>query len=118
MGIMAEIDNVVSTLVRGWARAEHDAGACPQSWESGARERLCIAMRAYGLAVDEDVERIAQIHWDGQWQSILRNAVLAARASRDPTWPPGHAVWAAHAARVQAAIDALDAFDASCQPRG
>lgn len=115
---MAEIDNIVSTLTRGWARAEHDAGACPQSWESGARERLVIALRAYGLAVDEDVERIAALHWDGEWGSILRDAVIATRASRDPTWPPGHAAWAAHAARVQAALDALAAFDATCQSRG
>lgn len=113
---MAEIDNIVSTLTRGWARAEHDAGACPQSWESGARERLVIALRAYGLTAE--VERIAQIHWDGEWGSILRDAVIATRASRDPTWPPGHAAWAAHAARVQAALDALAAFDASCEPRG
>ena len=115
---MADLDDVVSVLTRGWARAEADAGACPQSWAAGARERLVRALRAYGLAVDVEVERIAALHWDGEWGSILRDAVIATRASRDPTWPPGHAAWAAHAARVQAALDALAAFDTTCQPRG
>lgn len=111
---MAEIDDVISTLVRGWARAEADAGACPQSWASGARERLVTALRAYGLAVDSEVERIAALHWDGEWSSILRDAVLAARNSRNPAWPPGHKVWESHERRVQAALDAVAAFDASC----
>lgn len=115
---MADLDDVVSVLTRGWARAEADAGACPQSWAAGARERLVTALHAYGLAIDSEVERIAALHWDGEWQSILRDAVIATRASRDPTWPPGHAAWAAHAARVQAALDALAAFDTTCQPRG
>lgn len=113
---MAEIDNIISTLVRGWASAEHDAGACPQSWESGARERLVIAMRAYGLAVDAEVERIAALHWNGEWTSILRDAVIAARNDRNPMWPPGHKVWESYERRVQAARDAVAAFDASLGP--
>ena len=115
---MAEMDDVISVLVRGWARAEADAGACPQSWAAGARERLVRGLRAYGLAVDVEVERIAALHWDGEWGSILRDAVIAARAQRNPMWPPGHKVWESHTARVQAALDALAAFDATCQPRG
>lgn len=115
---MAEMDDVVRTLVRGWARAEADAGACPQSWQAGARERLVCALRAYNVAVDSEVERIAQIHWDGEWSSILRDAVIEARNDRNPAWPPGHAAWDAHRRRVQAAVDALAAFDATCQSRG
>lgn len=115
---MAEIDDVVSRLTRGWARAESDAGACPQSWAAGARERLVTALHAYGLAVDAEVERIAALHWDGEWGSILRDAVIAARAQRNPMWPPGHKVWESQTARVQAALAALAAFDATCQPRG
>lgn len=115
---MADLDDVVSVLTRGWARAEADAGACPQSWAAGARERLVRALRAYGLAVDAEVERIAALHWDGEWGSILRDAVIEARNDRNPAWPPGHEVWDAHKRRVQAAIDAVAAFDATCQPRG
>ena len=111
---MAEIDDVVSVLTRGWARAESDAGACPQSWQAGARERLVLALRDYGLAVDSEMERIAALHWDGEWSSILRDAVIAARNSRNPMWPPGHAAWGAHERRVQAAIAEQKAFDASC----
>lgn len=112
---MAEIDDVVSTLVRGWARAESEAGACPQSWRAGARERLVTALRAYGLAVDAEIERLAALHWDGQWASLLRDGVIAARNNRDPMWPPGHKVWESHERRVRAAQDALAAFDASRQ---
>lgn len=112
---MTDMDDVISTLVRGWARAEHDAGACPQSWDAGARERLVRALRAYGLEVDSEVERIAALHWDGQWVDTLRDAVITARNRRDPTWPPGHPVWDAHESRVAAAVDALRRFEASVQ---
>lgn len=58
--------DVAITLVRGWARAELDAGCVLSPW-SEARDRTVHALALYGIdqsIIEENEQRIASA-WDG-----------------------------------------------------
>ena len=68
--------DVAITLVRGWARAELDAGCVLSPW-SEARDRTMHALALYGIdaaVIEANEQRIASA-WDG--------AKLAHEAGRD-----------------------------------